>query len=156
MKKIFSLTLVAFIIIAALAFRLNQNNLTSKKADQTQNTVTIGNKTVMVDFAQTPEEVTLGLGRRESLEKNQGMLFIFPKEQVASFWMKGMLIPIDIIWINDGIVMGIEKNVQPQPDLPDYKLDQYPSPGIVDYVLEVNAGFSDKNNINIGDSVKIN
>jgi uncharacterized membrane protein (UPF0127 family) len=70
--------------------------------------------------------------------------------------MKDMLIPLDFIWVANGKIVKIDKNVPaPAPNTPDGNLKTY-SPGTpIDYVLEVNAGFSDKNNIKVGDSVNL-
>ncbi len=80
------------------------------------------------------------------------MLFVFDKPDIYSFWMKDMLFPIDMIWISeDGKVVYIERDARPE---------SYPNSFIPDapakYVLEVNAGFSEKNNLKVGDKVEIN
>jgi uncharacterized membrane protein (UPF0127 family) len=86
------------------------------------------------------------------------MLFIFPNEEKHFFWMKDMLFPIDIIWINNAKeIVYIDENTSiPETNTPDYNLPLFSSPKPVSYVLEVNAGFSEKNNIKIGDKVEIN
>ena len=62
--------------------------------------------------------------------------------------MKNTLIPLDIIWINaDKKIEGITKNVQPCKQDP---CQTYASPPKTKYVLEVNAGFSEKNGITNG------
>lgn len=67
-----------------------------------------------------------------------------------------MLIPIDIIWIKDNKVAGIEHNLQaPPPGTSDSSLTLYNSPEPVDYVLEVNADWANQNNIKVGDVVKM-
>ena len=83
------------------------------------------------------------------------MLFFFPESAKAAFWMKNVKFPIDIIWIENNKVVGIEKNVQPQPGVADSDLALYYSPGLIRHVLEVNAGFSDSNGIENGDEVVI-
>jgi hypothetical protein len=87
------------------------------------------------------------------LDENSGMIFVFNNEKPV-FWMKDTKIAIDIIWINDNKVVGIEKNVQPEQGKKDIELKRYPAPTAIDYVLEVNAGFSDRNNIKVGTSVQ--
>ena len=82
------------------------------------------------------------------------MVFVFDKDSKPVFWMKDTLIPLDMIWINDGKVVGIEKNVQIEKGKKDNELKKYYAPSKVDYVLEVNAGFCDKNNIKAGSSVQ--
>ena len=76
---------------------------------------------------------------RERLGDTQGMLFIYQADATPTFWMRGMLIPLDIIWIDvDGVVAGIERDAPPAPSTTDPPL-YYPSRPIR-YVLEINAG----------------
>ena len=46
-----------------------------------------------VEVADDDEERAKGLMYRQKLAKNQGMLFIFPKEEPQTFWMKNTFIP---------------------------------------------------------------
>ncbi len=94
-------------------------------------------------LADTEELRSLGLGGRESLEQDEGMLFIFPKADRYGIWMKDMRFPIDIFWIgDDGRVASFEKNVGPET----YPHVFYPD-APVRYVLETNAGFADRHGI---------
>lgn len=122
---------------------------------QASPTVSINNKTISVEIAKTSEERKKGLSERSSLDPNSGMLFIFDdKSTTQTFWMKGMLIPLDIIWIDNDKIIRIDKNVAaPTANTPDGKIKTYSAGRPVDYVLEVNAGFSDSNSIKIGDIV---
>lgn len=111
--------------------------------------VFLGTASVRVEVAQTQTELARGLQYRSSLAKDSGMLFIFPQNVEAMFWMKNTLIPLDIIWLDENKkIVHIEKNVPPclQEQCPVYG----PSEQVV-YVLEVNAGFADANDIAVGD-----
>ncbi|MFP4071953.1 MAG: DUF192 domain-containing protein [Desulfovibrionales bacterium] len=107
---------------------------------------------ITVRLACDPEAIRNGLSRVESLGLQEGMLFILPQRRMASFWMKEMNFPLDIIWIDQNRVVGIEVNCPPEGERPTRR---YPSPGPVDMVLEVNAGFADRHNIGPGDAVRI-
>ncbi len=134
---------------------IGQINSTPIPSQQKQ--IKVKNTQVSVDIASTEKDREKGLGGRTSLGDNQGMLFVFPnKGTVPSFWMKDMLISIDIIWLKDGKVSKIDKNVPaPAPGTADDKLTIYNPNGAIDYVLEVNAGFSTKNNVLVGDPVDL-
>ncbi len=111
--------------------------------------LSIGGALLNVDFATLPPTQERGLSGTKSLGEGEGLLFVFPTETQIPFWMKQMNYPIDIIWINGAKkVTEIEKNVSP---------DTYPAQFTADkqfqYVLEVNAGFADKNNIKEGSDV---
>ncbi len=103
-----------------------------------------------VEIAQSASELERGLQYRRSLDKDAGMLFIFPQNVEAAFWMKNTLIPLDMFWLDqDKKVVYIEKSAAPclQEQCPTYGPKE-----MVRYVLEANAGFADAYNINIGDT----
>jgi len=112
-------------------------------------TLAIGATTIDLEVADTIPEKIKGLSGRESLPVNTGLLFVFDKPEFHQFWMKDMLFSIDIIWISaDYKVVDITKNASPET-FPEFFTPREKA----QYVLEVNAGFSDKKNIKIGDSV---
>jgi hypothetical protein len=116
--------------------------------------VTINDKKIEVTVAKTKDERTRGLSGVTKLDADNGMLFVFDTKVNSTFWMKDMLIPIDIIWISDGKIVKIDKNVPiPGPNTPDIKLPKYSSGQPIDHVLEVNAGFSDQNNLKPGQTI---
>lgn len=109
--------------------------------------VLIGDKKISAELRRTPLEWEKGLSGRKSLDENAGMLFVFPTTEVRRFWMKDMNFPIDIFWIRDGKVAGMAKELPPPKNgiIPDAT-----SPEPVNYVLETNAGFADKNGVVLG------
>ncbi len=114
-------------------------------------TVQIGSTIISVETVATPEQQRKGLSGKTSLLDEQGMLFIFSKPGMYGFWMKGMLFPIDIIWIQNGKILAIEKNVAPEPNATNLKTFYPPTP--VTEVLEVNAGFAKARGFKEGDEV---
>ncbi len=116
--------------------------------------ITVGNKNIAVEVADTDDAREQGLSGRPELTDEQGMLFDFTNtnESVPSFWMKGMKFAIDIIWINDKKIIGITANA---PIPKNNSLPTYSPPGQVTHVLEVASGWSRRNNVKIGDSVKL-
>ena len=96
-----------------------------------------------------------GLGDRESLPDDRGMLFVFPEPGRHTFWMKNMLIPIDIIWISaDGRVVDVQ-TARPEPGVPDPQLRRYNPNGEAKYVLEVRAGLAAEQGVQAGDEARI-
>lgn len=119
--------------------------------------VTINNKKIKIEIADTPELQYQGLSNKKELCDNCGMLFVFSDKQVRTFVMRNMNFPLDIIWIDDnlsaqaGKIVKINKNAIPESSNP---VMRYSSDLPVNYVLEVNAGFCDGNEIKVGDSVE--
>ena len=113
--------------------------------------LTINKEIIKVEVAKTVSAQAKGLANRESLDNNQGMLFIYPDSKIRHFWMKDMNFPIDIIWLNDKKVVGVEENV-PVWGL-DGQISRVASNLPVDAVLEVKAGFFASKGLKIGDMV---
>ena len=102
---------------------------------------TSGARAIEVEVATTSEQSERGLGNRDTLAPDAGMMFDLHVTRSISFWMKGMRFALDMVWIGDDKrVVAITADVPPQPDVPDDQLLFY-SPGApVRYVLELNAG----------------
>jgi uncharacterized membrane protein (UPF0127 family) len=81
------------------------------------------------------------------------MLFVFDGPQTQTFWMHGMLFPIDIIWILDDMVVGVTENA-PIPTS-QFETPTFSSPSPINRVLEVAAGTALKNGIVVGSKVEI-
>ena len=112
--------------------------------------VVIGGKTFFVEVARTKSELEKGLSLHAPLLDDRGMLFIFTNEDFHGFWMKDMLFPIDIVWIDSNlVVINLEKNVLPE----DYPKIFRPETKSL-YVLEVSAGQTSLLKIDVGDKVE--
>jgi len=118
--------------------------------------IKIGSKEINVEIADSLYEKEKGLSGKDFILDNEGMIFVFPQKTYPFFWMKGMKFPLDIIWISNNKIVQIDENIpspnkiQKESDLPLYRPSE-----AVDYVLEVNAGFSKKYSIKKGDTVEI-
>lgn len=94
-----------------------------------------GSFSVYVEIASTPEDRHRGLMDRKQLMKNEGMLFIFPRDTMSPFWMKDTYIPLDIIFLDKkGVVLHIAPNTTPLSK--DLIFSKRP----YRYVLEVRSG----------------
>jgi uncharacterized membrane protein (UPF0127 family) len=92
-----------------------------------------------IEIAHDVQERTQGLMWRKKMDENQAMLFIFDYCEPQSFWMRNTYIPLDIIYVNDQFeVVTVLKNIPVLNDQPR------PSEKPAQYVIEVNAGVSDK------------
>jgi len=106
--------------------------------------------TVAVEVARTDDELERGLMFRERLAPGAGMLFVFGDSSDHSFWMKNTLIPLDMIFIDEGgTVAGIVERAEPLT-LTERRIGK-PSR----WVLEVAGGFAAEHGIRAGDRVRI-
>tara|TARA_R110000850_G_scaffold58793_7_gene136289 strand:- start:494 stop:997 length:504 start_codon:yes stop_codon:yes gene_type:complete len=102
----------------------------------------------IVEVAATGAEQAKGLMFRTRLAPDKGMIFPFPEDRVASFWMKNTVIPLDIIFIRrDGTIESIAARTTP------YSLDPVRSGEAVATVLEIAAGRAAELGIGPGDTV---
>ena len=103
-----------------------------------------------VEIAQTPEEQSVGLMHRTELAPNHGMFFVYDTPSELSFWMKNTLIPLDILFIDEEMVIHhIHANAEPLSE------DRIPSQGEVLKVIEINGGRAKELGIKVGDKVEI-
>lgn len=96
-------------------------------------------KNVNVEVARTRSEQFQGLSGREKIQG--GMLFCMGKTKVQNFWMNGMKVPIDMIWIHGGEVRGVSAEV---PLLEDEEIATRSSVEPVNMVLELPAGDAER------------
>lgn len=103
----------------------------------------------VVEVARTSPQQARGLMFRTSLADDRGMLFPFPDDRMASFWMKNTVIPLDIIFIRaDGRIENIAANTTP------YSTDPVASTAPVSAVLELRGGLAAERGIKAGDRVR--
>ncbi|HBB43793.1 MAG: hypothetical protein UW27_C0002G0071 [Parcubacteria group bacterium GW2011_GWA1_44_13] len=113
--------------------------------------VSLAGVEIMVTIADTPELREKGLSFHNPLLKNEGMLFVFPDAGLYGFWMKDMLFPIDIIWLDEKMrIVDVWENATPE-SYPKVYMPRSESK----YVLEVNAGFYRKHALKSGDVVEL-
>ncbi|HEY4514350.1 MAG TPA: DUF192 domain-containing protein [Candidatus Paceibacterota bacterium] len=118
-------------------------------SEQSKSTIIIDGHTIEVVIADSMEERAKGLGGRDSLAENEGMLFVFENEELQSFWMKGMLFSIDILWISSGgKIVDVRRNVSPST-YPESFTPRAPAR----YVLELPAGLSEEYDVAIGGEI---
>lgn len=146
----FSLILLLFFVTPALSGCGSEDNKNHGLSVHDIEVVTQAGKShpFEVELALTPQELSVGLMYRKEMDDYNGMLFFFGNERPVRFWMKNTFIPLDMIFIKkDGTIFYIHENAQPH-DLTGISPD-----GEAIAVLELNAGLSDKLNIQKGDKV---
>jgi uncharacterized protein len=116
--------------------------------------VMIGKQNVLLEVARTSEEQAIGLMYRTELASDRGMLFVFSPPRPVGFWMKNTLIPLDIVFVSNGVVKYISAKTPP------CKFDDCPSYGLqtntpIDSVIELRSGAAAELHLQVGDRLKI-
>ena len=150
---------IALLALAVIGFFIVNNFITNEpkveyysftKEGELTFTDSLGALKAKIDLeiADTEYERQLGLMNRKEMKENEGMLFIFPRQDYQSFWMRNTLISLDIMFVNDQKkIVTIHKNTKILSDT------SYPSTEPSTYVVETIAGFTDRHNIKVGDKI---
>ena len=103
--------------------------------------------TVKAEITEKPEDRNHGFMGRKTIPDGTGMLFVFEKDQILSFWMKNTPHPLSIAYIDS---KGKIRNIF---DMTPYSTASIVSTVSVRYALEVPQGWYKKNGITEGDTV---
>lgn len=145
MKKItISVLTILFscILLSCTESKLPTKDLTITNSD--------GNKiTIKAEVAKTTEERNHGFMERKIIPDGTGMIFVFERDQILSFWMKNTPHPLSIAYIDS------KGKIRDIYDMTPFSLSSIVSTYSVRYALEVPQGWYEKNNINVGDYVEL-
>ena len=142
-KYLYGAILVAILVFmaAVVSYRLQSHEVPT--VSQRPSTAEFGGVALRIEFATTTTARYRGLGGRTSIPDDYGMLFVFKKAGMYGFWMKDMVVPIDIFWLDSkGQVTSIAFDVATS----SYPHVFYPSAPAL-YVLETAAGFARRHRI---------
>lgn len=154
--------LYTLVVLGCISFSNTSCNQDAKKVKQPEITfkkegmLTFYKKTsdstqisLDIEIADNDYEIQTGLMYRNSMETNQGMLFIFDDNIERFFYMKNTKIPLDLIFIGeDKKMVSFQKNAKP------FDETSLPSNVPAKYVLEINAGLVDSWDLHVGDSLQ--
>jgi uncharacterized membrane protein (UPF0127 family) len=143
--------IIVLILAGAILAILKSNKTTTCSVNYKHDlTINVNHQTINAEAAINGDQQTRGLGGRTCIQPNEGMLFIFNKEGTYPFWMKDMLFPIDIIWINkEHKVVHVAYSVQPSTYPQSFSNDQP-----AQYVLEIKDGQANKIRIKYGSTIE--
>lgn len=109
---------------------------------------TIAHKVLDIEIADDEYTRQTGLMYRDSMEPNQGMLFIMEQERPQAFYMKNTRLALDIIYLDaNKKIVSFQENAQPMDKT------SLPSGVPAKYVLEINGGLSRTWDLQLGDSI---
>ncbi|KIN72898.1 DUF192 domain-containing protein [Sulfitobacter guttiformis] len=120
------------------------------ETDRVTITGDFGKAVFNVDVADTDATRSQGLMHVAALPLSKGMLFVYQRPQILSFWMRNTLIELDMLFIDSfGVIEHIHERAQPHDETPI-------SPGsmLLTGVLEINGGLARRLGIKAGDVLR--
>ncbi len=142
-KSLAAISVVAFLVLA-ISYTFSSNKAHAPVVEQSPTAP------LRFEIVRTPEAQARGLSGRKEVPSGYGMLFVFQEKKSYSFWMKEMLVPIDILWVeDDGTILGVEDSVTPE----SYPDTVFTAPSPVHLVLELRAGEARKRDLHVGGHV---
>ena len=108
----------------------------------------VGNTRITAEVASKPADRRKGLMHRESLPEDHGMLFIFPREEIRSFWMKNTPLPLSIAFADAG------GRIVRIADLTPHSLRAVSSGRPAKLALEMNQGWFERRGVFVGDAIR--
>lgn len=125
-----------FVAVLGIALSWYRADVQAPQSDYAKAMVRLNGRTIQAEIADTSEKRQKGLGGRDGLEADNGMLFVFEAADEHCFWMKDVDFAIDIIWFDDNKdLVHLEESVDPA----SYP-DSFCPPEPAKYVLEITAG----------------
>ena len=162
-RIVLSAVLALLVVLVILFYPPKESNLSQQGSVQPQNLSTLGlargklsfigedgqkKAELLIEIAEDDYSRSKGLMLRRDLAENQGMLFIFNREEPRVFWMKNTPLSLDMIFVNaQRKIIRIHKYTTP------FSTQTYPSERPAQFVVETVAGFTDRYEIEIGDRV---
>jgi len=143
------INVLSFILVLFVVSFFTEEKALAKEGGKPFSQLTVKGKIIRAEVVQTEEEKAKGLMFRDSLAKDEGMLFVYDREEVLTFWMKNTTIPLSIAFIDQrGKIVDIQ-------DMEPFSLRTHASILPARYALEMNQGWFEKNGIKVGDVVSI-
>ncbi len=150
MKFLFVVVGFSLAVVVVLVPSIEKIKEVEKKAQ-----ISIGSQVIVADISATEKEREKGLAGKRYIGTNEGMLFVFEEKDYHSFWMKGMRVPIDVIWISGDEIIGFEEHVIPDIGKEESELEIYRPPVPVDKFLELRGGRVSLLDAEVGDTINI-
>jgi uncharacterized membrane protein (UPF0127 family) len=144
-NKLGLLTFIGMSILSTLIFKYLERP--HQYLPTTEYAILDGGFTLDLEVAKTPKEQAIGLINRPQLPDNRGMLFVFPDVRRLSFWMKNTPVPLDMIFLENGVVRYIESAAPCNNPCPKYE-------HIANQVLELRSNRSAELGIRVGDRIQ--
>lgn len=115
-------------------------------------TVDIRGTQIELEVAETSAQRAIGFMFRPEIPDSRGMLFPFSPPRPVQFWMRNVLVPLDMVFLNQGQVVAIAADVPPCAESP---CPTYGPSTLVDQVIELRGGRAAELDLQVGDRLDI-
>lgn len=112
----------------------------------------IEGEVIQIEVAQTRDQQAMGFMYRPSIPDDRGMLFPFDPPRPVQFWMRNVLVPLDMVFIRNGEVEAVASNV---PPCTTAQCPVYGPATAIDQVLELRGGRAEELGLEKGDRLPI-
>ena len=101
-----------------------------------------------VYVAATAQQRAQGLMHVREMGRHEGMVFIYPRQDVIRMWMKNTWLPLDMLFVDEsGRIVHVHRDAKPH----DETVISSGEP--VSYVVELNAGSAELFGVKAGDRI---
>jgi uncharacterized membrane protein (UPF0127 family) len=112
------------------------------QASSRPRTAVINGVSFRLEIADDDATRAKGMAKRAFLPDDTGLLFIFTQEALQTFWMKDVLIPLDVLFLDSSRKIVDIKTMRPEIGVPENQLQRYLSAAPALYALEINGGLA--------------
>ncbi len=160
--RIAAIPLLYVLLVAAGAIGQDGKEASAQKKIPKE-TVVIGQETFKLEVAANEKSRTKGLMNRKKIDDDGGMIFIYKRARVRSFWMKNCLVDIDILYLDSrGRIVSMHKMKKEPPrgeneSVVDYerRLKRYPSRRPAQFIIELKPGSIDRLKPKVGQTIEL-
>ncbi len=124
-------------------------NVATAGVDSATALVVFANDTVRAEVANTSALRSRGLMYREEVPDGTGMLFVWDRDAVRSFWMRNTLVALDVAFIDSNFEIVDIQQMEPETS------DVHDGARAAMFALEVRQGWFAENDITVGDRCEL-
>jgi hypothetical protein len=147
MKRLRKLVLSGLAVVCLLLAAACARGPEPQRLDKVQ--IELGGRKLSVEAACAPRQREMGMMFRQALKADEGMLFVFPRDEELAFYMKNTCVPLSIAFIRaDGVIANIAH-------MEAYSLEIHRSRTVCRFALEMPFGWFSRNSVAEGSKVTI-
>jgi uncharacterized membrane protein (UPF0127 family) len=161
MKRLQLLLILISLVVIVTPWELAAKVIASPAEEAVKESIAIGGEVFRLEVASDDRSRAKGLQGRAEIDPSGGMIFVFPKCELRSFWMLGCKVDIDILFLGaDGQIVSTHKMKAESPQRDDEsqaayeaRLRRYSSIRPAQFAIELRAGSIDRLKLRAGQTI---